>query len=48
MGQLGWQKVLMIGKAYTWKASGLVTVTDDCSRLRLFHKGIVRGEKEYL
>ena len=23
MGQLGWQKVLMMGRAYTWKASGL-------------------------
>ena len=27
MGQLGWQKVLMIGRAYTSRASGLVAVT---------------------
>ena len=29
-----------------WKASGLVAVTDITGRL--FHKGIVRGKKEYL
>ena len=23
MDQLGWQKVLIIGRVYTWKASGL-------------------------
>ena len=27
MGQLGWQKVLMIGRVYTSRASGLVAVT---------------------
>ena len=38
--------VLMVGKAYAWKASGLVAVTAIFGRL--FHKGIVRGKKEYL
>ena len=38
--------VLMVGKACVWKASGLVVVTDITGRL--FHKGIVRGKKEYL
>ena len=46
MGQLGWQKVLMIGRAHTSKASGLVAVTAAVGRL--FHKGIVRGKEEYL
>ena len=36
----------MIGKVYTWKASGLVAVTAVIGRL--FHKEIVRGKKEYL
>ena len=40
MGQLGWQKVLMISRAYTWKASGLVAVTA-VKVGGLFHKGIV-------
>ena len=35
----------MRGKAYTWKASGLVAVMAVVGRL--FHKGIVQG-KEYL
>ena len=34
----------MIGKAYTWKASGQAAVTVEVGRL--FHKGIVRGKKE--
>ena len=38
--------VLMAGKACAWKASELVAVTDITGRL--FHKGIVRGKKEYL
>ena len=46
MGQLGWQKVLMIGSAYTWTASRLVAVTAVVDRL--FHKGIMREKKEYL
>ena len=36
----------MIGKAYTWKASGLVAVTGVVGKL--FHKGIVQGKKENL
>lgn len=36
----------MIGRAYTWKASGLEAVTADVGRL--FHEGIVRRKKEYL
>ena len=43
---VNWQKVLMIGRAYTWKTSGLVAVTAEVGRL--FHEGIVRGKKEYL
>ena len=36
----------MIGRAYTWKTSGLVAVTAEVGRL--LHEGIVRGKKEYL
>lgn len=36
----------MVGKAYTWKASGLVAVTAAAGRL--FHKGIVSEKKEFL
>ena len=38
--------VLMIGKACAWKTSGLAEVMAKIGRL--FHKGIVRGKKEYL
>ena len=40
---VGWQKVLMIGKAYTWRASGLVAVTAVVGRL--FHKGLCEGRR---
>ena len=46
MVQLGWQKVLLVGRAYTWKASRLVTVMAAVGRL--FHEGIVQGKEEYL
>ena len=36
----------MIGKAHTWKASGLVAVRAVVGRL--FLKGIVWGKKEFL
>ena len=36
----------MIGRAYTWKDSRLVTVMAVVDRL--FHEGIVQGKEEYL